>query len=431
MKFNSHKTKIALLVSALCVPFAANATNGYFSHAYSTNSSGLAGAGVALPQDAMASATNPAGMVWVGQKMDVGAALFSPLRQYTITGNPSGGMGTFGLAPGTIKSDSNYFLIPHFGANWILDADSTIGLAIYGNGGMNTDYPAFNNAYCGGPATGTFCAGATGVNLEQLFINGSYSRKINATSSWGVSVIGAYQKFKATGVGSFAGYSADASNLSDNGDDTSTGFGAKIGWQGEVTAGLTLGVSYQTKTSMSKFKKYAGLFAEQGSFDIPATATIGLAYKASPQSTVVFDVQQIEYSKIPSIANPLLPNLATSQLGNSDGAGFGWKDMTIYKIGYQWATSPDWTWRVGFSMGDQPIPKSELMFNILAPAVMEQHLTFGFTNKLSPTSEWNFAAMYAPSKSVTGPNPLDAPNQQTIELKMYQYQVEASYSWKF
>ena len=72
-----------------------------------------------------------------------------------------------------------------------------------------------------------------------------------------------------------------------------------------------------------------------------------------------------------------------------------------------------------------------MLFNILAPGVIEQHFTFGFTNKLSPTSEWNFAAMYAPSKTVSGANPLEVPGQQTIDLKMYEYQLEASYSWKF
>jgi len=312
----------------------------------------------------------------------------------------------------------------------MLDANSSVGVAIYGNGGMNTDYPAVNNVgYCGG-APGTFCAGAAGVDLMQLFVNASYSRKINASSSWGVSLIGAYQKFKATGLGSFAGYSSDPANLSDNGYDSSTGFGAKIGWQGEVSPGLTLGVSYQTKTSMGKFDKYKGLFAGQGSFDIPATATIGLAFKTAPTSTVVFDVQQIFYSDIDAIANPL-SNLTVggNPLGSSNGPGFGWEDMTIYKIGYEWSTSSNWTWRVGYSHGSQPIPNSEVLFNILAPGVIEDHLTFGFTQKLSPTSEWNFAAAYMPSKSVTGANPFTT--NQTIELKMYEYQLEASYSWKF
>ena len=39
------------------------------------------------------------------------------------------------------------------------------------------------------------------------------------------------------------------------------------------------------------------------------------------------------YSEINSIANPLLPNLGQSQLGTDDGAGFGWEDMDVSKIG--------------------------------------------------------------------------------------------------
>jgi hypothetical protein len=35
------------------------------------------------------------------------------------------------------------------------------------------------------------------------------------------------------------------------------------------------------------------------------------------------------------------------------------------------------------------------------------------------------------SNTVSGPNPLEVPGQQTIELKMDQWQIAASYSWKF
>jgi long-chain fatty acid transport protein len=144
---------------------------------------------------------------------------------------------------------------------------------------------------------------------------------------------------------------------------------------------------------------------------------------------LTFDVQKIMYSDVKSIANPLLPNLQTSLLGNSDGAGFGWKDMTIYKLGFQWETSPEWTWRAGVSVGDQPIPNSETLFNIIAPAVMETHLTFGFTRNIGQDQEFNFAAMYAPETSITGANPLG--DGQQVTLEMSQYELEASYSWKF
>ena len=420
------KHLLALAVSAACLaPATALATNGYFSHGYGTHSKGLAGAGAALPMSSMDAATNPANMVHVGNRLDLGAALFSPQREYTVENPPAGG---FGLAPGNVESDSDYFLIPHIGWNKMLNDESSVGVTVYGNGGMNTDYP--DDVAGTGQATFGGTSGA-GVNLEQLFVNGSYARKINDKASWGVSAIAAYQRFKATGLAAFAPFSSDDTNLTDNGHDDSFGFGARLGVQGEVAPGLRLAASYQTEMSMDEFDKYKGLFAEQGGFDIPASAVIGLAFDVTPASTLVFDIQKIWYSDVASIANPMLPNLAPGSLGTDDGPGFGWDDMTVYKLGYQWATSDDMTWRVGVSTGDQPIPSSEVMFNILAPAVMEEHLTFGFTKAVGTSNEFNFAAMYAPKSSVKGINPLEASGQQTIELEMVQYELEASYSWKF
>lgn len=422
MKCRFKLSMLALAV-AVSVPSAANATNGYFAHGYGTKNKGMAGAGVALPQDAMAAATNPAGMVWVGKRFDLGAALFSPRREYTVSGNPSPPP-AFGLSPGTVESDSDYFLIPHFAANWMLDADSSFGVAVYGNGGMNTDYPGSANG-----GMGTYYGGPAGVDLMQLFVTPTYSRKINDTASWGAGLILAGQAFEARGLSAFGPFSSDSSNLTDNDHDFSYGAGLRLGVQGEVTPGLTLGAAYTSEIRMSELDDYKGLFAEQGGFDIPASATIGLAWNATPDSALTFDIQRIWYSKVRSIANPLIPNLQTSQLGNDDGAGFGWDDMTVYKLGYQWKSSSDWTWRAGVSHGDQPIPNSEMLFNILAPAVMETHFTFGFTKAMGKNNELNVAMMYAPSETVSGPNPLSP--GQNIELEMQQYEIEVSWGWTF
>ena len=437
MKFS--KQLIACAVAAgLAAPMSAFATNGYFSHGYSAKSKALAGGGSALPQDAMIAADNPAGMVKVGERMDLGLSLFSPsARGYTVTGNPSGiaPPAAFPLEPGTFESDNDFFLIPHFAYNWMLNADSSVGVTVYGNGGMNTEYNASLYTYPSPlpQGSGTYYAGTAGVNLEQLFTNVSYSRKINAQHSWGVSAILAYQRFEAKGLAAFGafGFSSDPANLSDNGTDTSTGFGAKIGWLGEVSPGLSLAASYQTKMSMGEFDKYKGLFAEQGDFDIPATWTVGLAWNIAKAGTLTFDVQGIQYSDVNSIANPFLPNLATAQLGDDNGAGFGWEDIIIYKLGYQWETSPTWTWRVGASIGDNPIPESEVMFNIVAPGVMETHVTGGFTYTMASNNEITFAAMYAPENKVKGANPLEAPGQQQIELYMSQWELTASWGVKF
>ncbi len=138
---------------------AAYATNGYFANGFSVESKALAGAGVALPQGSLDAAVNPALMAFVGSRIDVGVSFFNPNRKYTVEGSPSGFPGTFGLAPGTEKSSRRWFLIPSVGANWKIDDENSLGISVFGQGGMNTDYH-----------TTTFGFSPAGVDLMQLFI---------------------------------------------------------------------------------------------------------------------------------------------------------------------------------------------------------------------------------------------------------------------
>ncbi len=425
----SSTTRLGLLLLAAAAlaltaaPLAA--TNGYLIHGVGTRSKGLAGAGVALPQDALAAGTNPAGMALVGKRYDVGMAIFNPNRKYTVSGDPTGFPGTFGLVPGTVDSDSEYFFVPNFGANWMLGPSSSIGISVYGQGGMNTDY-----------ATSTFFGTQpTGVDLSQLFIVPTWAtRPGGGRHAFGVSPILAYQTFEVQGIQAFGGFSSNPAALSNNGHDDSTGFGGRVGYLGQWTDRFSFGVAYQTQIAMEEFSDYAGLFAGEGDFDIPATWTAGFAYRFGESSYFVLDVQQILYSDVEAVGNPLMPALGRAfggdpnfLLGRIAGPGFGWEDMTVVKAGVQWGGAP-WTWRAGVSSGDQPIPDTEVLFNILAPGVMEEHLTFGFTRQLG-RGALNLAFMYAPSVSVRGANPLEAPGAQTIELEMDQFDLEIGYSW--
>ncbi len=389
---------------------------------------------------------NPAGNVFLGKQYSLGIAIFNPNRQYTVTGAPSGIPGTFGLLPGTIESDSRVFVIPNLGANWTFGSNdnNAFGIAIYGNGGMNTDYP-----------TQTFFdqnIQTTGVNLAQLFSSFTYSRKLSPRYSVGISAIAAYQSFKAEGLSNFAGFSSDATSLTNNDDANSFGFGLKLGIMGEVVDGLTLGALYQSKIYMSEFDEYSGLFAEQGDFDIPASWTVGLAYAFNEKFTLGFDVKQILYSGIASVSNPmdLTNNAPTDRMGNpnpnfqplgaDDAWGFGWEDMTILKVGAEYRPNDDWAVRAGYSFGNQPIPDSEVLFNILAPGVIENHLTFGLSRSIGNSgSQIHFSFNYAFNNTVSGSNPLDfdaeqaqqgvfVPNQ-TIDLEMNQLDFEVGFTF--
>jgi long-chain fatty acid transport protein len=245
----------------------------------------------------------------------------------------------------------------------------------------------------------------------------------------GVTPILAYQRFQAEGLEAFGaqGFSSDHTKLTNNGHDSVWGFGFRIGYMGQLTEKFSLGGSYQSKVWMSKLDKYAGLFAEQGGFDVPSTWTVGIGITPREDLAFALDLQQIRYSEVKSVGNPMLPNLQTALLGDDNGAGFGWVDILVFKGGVQYQSHENWTWRAGYSYNEQPIPESEMMFNILAPGVPQHHITAGFSHVLKERNDLSFALMYSPSNTVTGPNPLDP--AQTIELEMSQWEIVFGYAF--
>ncbi|MEI6067461.1 MAG: outer membrane protein transport protein [Methylococcaceae bacterium] len=418
-----------VLFSALGLSsIAAHATNGYFAHGYGARSKAMAGTGVAFSQDAVAGALNPAGLVYVGTRLDVEVELFSPLRQYTVQGGPTP-TSTFPLATGTVESQSDVFVVPTVGWSYKIDNKQSVGVTLYGNGGMNTDYPVTPSPSPNCPQGGTFCAGFTGVDLSQAFLVGSYAHSFaDGRYALGISPIFAMQTFKANGLANFAGYSSDSQHLSNAGRDYSYGAGFRVGGQAELIPGVRLGAAYKSRIYMTKLTSYSGLFADQGGFDIPDSFNVGLSWAINKALTTAFDVEQIRYSQVNSVGDPLLP-LTAGSLGTHTGPGFGWRDMTIYKLGAQWQQSEKLILRGGVSYGQQPVDSSQVLFNILAPGVQEWHLTTGFSYAFTNQDELSFAFMYSPPKTVNGPNPLSS--GQTIELQMYQFSGQFAWSRRF
>jgi long-chain fatty acid transport protein len=457
----TSKRVLTLLVGAalgVVVSSPAFATNGYFTHGTGTKNKAMAGAGLASPADAIFIANNPAAALFGIGQLDVGAALFSPLRSYSSSASQANGNGgAFTIGPNSLDSDREYFVIPHIAYSWGLGDKSALGVAFYGRGGMNTEWTGGTATFDPdgpGPAPvttfpGTFGAGTAGVDLSQAFLDIAYARKTSDRFAWGASLVVAIQSFAAKGVDSFAGFTETfaasggtvmPANLSGNGHEFSYGAGAKVGIQASLSDTVSIAAMYQTEIGMTEFDKYADLFAEGGGFDIPANAKIGITFRPRDTFAVSFDVEQIWYSDVASVGNnfsnifscptiTMVPGPTSGCLGGANGAGFGWDDMTIYKVGVEWNTGSDWTWRAGYSNGDQPIPSSEVLFNILAPAVIEDHIAFGFSKKNGRGGDWNFAFMYALEGKVSGINPFDP--TQTIELKMRQFEAELSYSWRF
>ena len=432
MKRTPHILRLLPIAAACMVAGPALATNGYFAHGYGIKAKGMGGASMALAQDSLGGANNPASMVWVGSRLDIGADVFSPKRDAERSG------AGFATLNGKVASDKNAFLIPEFGYNTMMSSNLSLGISVYGNGGMNTTYPqgTFN---CGGPAANMLCGGGPlGVDLMQLMIAPTVAYKLNAQHSVGVSLLVGYQRFKATGLQAFDNapgfppFTGAPGSVTNNGTDSSSGVGLRVGYQGRLSDMVTVGAAYAPKMNMSSFDKYKGLFAGGGDFDIPSHFNIGVAFTPTPALTVAVDVGRINYSDVASVSNP---TASPAPLGAPNGPGFGWKDIDVFKLGVAWRMSDALTLRAGYNKGGNPISPANVSFNIIAPGVTTQHYTAGFTLATGQASEISGALMVAPRQTVTGPSLFNAVlgpgagGNETIGMK--QTSIGLAWSRKF
>jgi long-chain fatty acid transport protein len=449
-----HKRLLAALLAAL--PFAAHATDGYFAHGFGMVAKGMGGASIAVTGDAFGGANNPATMAFAGNQFAVGIDLFSPWRKAERTNDPGFGLG------GSADSGSNYFGVPEAAFNMMLRPDVSLGVTMYGQGGMNTNYPGGQLPSPGGcgPATGPgtgfnpapgpynlFCGnGNLGVDLAPLVIAPTVAWKFHPGHSIGIAPLFAYQRFRMEGLQAFEALSTSPGSVTNRGYDNSTGWGVRVGYYGQLTPQLAIGATYQSKISMDNFDKYKGLFAESGDFDIPSTWGLGLSFKPTPQWLVALDYVRINYSDVAAVhnrgdlllrcANPQAPD-PSACMGGSNGAGFGWQDVDVFKLGVQYTINERWTVRAGYNHSDNPIESRDVTFNILAPGVVKDHVTLGATWSYDAANSVTGAFMYAFNNSVSGQSlingflPPQARADMQEKIQMYEWLLGVQYAHRF
>lgn len=396
----------------------AHATNGYFANGYGAPSKAMAGAGITHGEGPLASAQNPALGVDVGNVAGLCFTGFMPHRKHTNTG-------TGNLVKGEFESENEFFPIVCGGANYMVNDNTSAGLVMFGNGGMNTEYETntFRN-FDGATPNST----PLGVDLAQAFFAFNIAHKVTDNFRVGVAPVFAVQQFKAYGLSPFAGNSTDSTKLTDNGYDRSYGGGFKLGANVDVTDWLTLGATYQSRMLMTKFDKYSGLFAEHGDFDIPAYVGEGIGIKPTKDLLIMLEHQRIFYNDVKSLGTG--HNTTALNLGADNGAGFGWNNMDIFRIGVEHQTTESLKLRAGFSYADDFANGDQVLFNILAPATIKTHAGAGFTYKFNPAWSVTGSYLHAFSETLTGTNTALNANDQT-ELQMDQDEVSLGFSYRF
>jgi len=408
------RSVLPIVIASLLIVNSAFATDGYFLTGYGTKQQGQGGAGVAKPGDSLAGATNPAGLILVGNRFDIGLTVFRPNRSATITNN-----GFLGQVPPYDANRVKNFELPELGYSLQYRPNLALGVAIYGNGGLDTSYTK---------PIGLFGTTRGGVDIEQMFISPTLAYKAGAHNSFGIAANIAIQRFSAEGLQNFVSLSSNPAHLTNTGHSYAAGGGVRVGWLGELNKAVSVGATYQSRTYLSKFNRYTGLFAEHGGFDVPANFAGGAAVKLGSKATLLYDEERILYGQVKSIANTLA---STSPLGSDNGPGFGWHDINVAKAGVDYDVSQSLTVRAGYNHGGVPFDSSQTFFNILAPAVTKDHLHVGATVSLEGGKEISFAYIHAFNNTVNGVNSIPAAyGGGNANLSMYQNSFLVAFGWK-
>jgi long-chain fatty acid transport protein len=416
---NKQQRSIAGAAAALgltVLASGANATQGYFQAGFDAVQKSFAGGGVADSETATSIAINPAGLFDVGQQANIGLTFLTVWPEYSA-------IDTGFIAPGSANSNKNFYPLPFAAYSQPLDADNAIGLAIYGNGGLGSTYNIYNPNT---KSSGVFGGGPTGVEVLQVFISPDYAHRFG-NFSIGIAPVISLQRFDAWGLAALKGFSENPLNVTNQGNDWSVGVGLRAGAQWTVAPGFRLAVAGITPVVSSDFVSYQGLFANHGQFNSPATITAGLSYDVTPAVTANFDYKHIFYSGVGSVGNSgTIPPL----LGSIGGPGFGWRDVNVFTISGEWRATPTFTLRAGYAYNTQPIPSTDIVFNILAPAVVQNHISAGFSYNFLPNQSIDFGAIFAPRQTVSGAVPTSLGGGQ-VNLSLWEFEATVGYTYKF
>jgi long-chain fatty acid transport protein len=327
----------------------------------------------------------------------------------------------------------NLFIMPIMSIVYKYNNDITLGFAAAPAGGGGAEYqPNLFNAQSSALDPNDKLV----VDLMIMHMTPSIAYKLDDKQSVAASLVIAAQRFKAEGLELFDTFTQTqtSDNLSAQGHDYSYGAGIRLAWHGQVMEQLRLGAVYTSRIYMSKFDKYNELFAEGGDIDTPSTMGVGLAYAHNDDLDILFDITYTMYEDVKAIGNTG-PNITgvplgdeSRRLGLENGLGFGWKNQLVFKLGANYRYSDDWTLRTGWNYGESPIQEDrEIIFNIAAPAVTQNHLTVGATYKINANSDVSFSYMHAFEFEQYGPTYIG--NNGTISMS--QEALGFSYSSSF
>ena len=142
----------------------------------------------------------------------------------------------------------------------------------------------------------------------------------------------------------------------------------------------------------------------------------GLAWHVKPSFVLAGDIEGIWFKDVPAYGNSnagILPGGTCNPkgsdkstcMGGKNGAGFGWANDIVFKVGAQWDVTSHTTLRAGFNHGSKVLNNNYATENLITPGALIQNLwTAGLTEKLTKKDKVNCVLIFIPRQYITSNN---------------------------
>jgi len=375
MKYR-HQTggliRSVLIFALAALPAAlSDATEGTYLHGHGPIQRSRTGAGVASPRDASWMILNPAGLVELERRVDIGL----DIALSDVTLDPGGLIGN----PFTGEmTDSQYFFIPSLGMVWPTER-GVAGVGLYVPSGIGDDFPHSRNIL-----SQLFHGNADRrLEFQQFRLVWAYGRKFDNGWALGFGVNVSVSRARSDSL------TLDLTPTDgDNEWDYALGAGFNLGVYKKWDR-FAFGASYQSRQWSERFHDYEDLLRYP--LDLPHIIQVGVAYDVTPKLELVLDYKFIHWT-----SSKLAGKLPTE-------GGFGWQDQHIVKFGLEWRINNAWTFRAGYSHGNSPLVEEHVFINGLpSTSVIERHLGFGVSYAFGEHSEVHLTFVRAFDRELTG-----------------------------
>ena len=270
-----------------------------------------------------------------------------------------------------------------------------------------------------------------GLGFERTLLSPGIIHQLNDSRLLGVSAVFAYQSFGVSSLGMRA-YDSQLPNYLQTPtyspyEETGFGTGVRLAVRSEVTPGMAIDAGFQSRIDMEEFASYRGVYSQPADLDIPARASVGLAFQASNRSWLNLSVERVMYSDVNAFPSRALPDRFLSLLGDSTSPEFSWDDLTVYSVGWSWSNGDTTQWHLDFSSRSQPTPSSRTLSQALEGDLADNAMILGYSRKFSQSSRFDMNAAYAPSEFAFGGNVLGV----TTDNLDQNFEIEAFWTWDF